>query len=71
MSLDRLTDSTLARVELHRALDLESSGVGRVAADANENEPLLIGSDAVVDDLVASEGSMTVEHLDGSVGGLS
>lgn len=52
MSLDRLTDASLARVELHRSLDLEAGGVGRVAADADEDEPLVVGRDTVVDDLV-------------------
>ena len=70
MSLDGLTDSTLARVELHRSLDLEPGGVGSVAADSDEHEPFLIWCNTVVDDLIAGEGSMAVEHLDGRIGGL-
>ena len=68
MSFNGLGDASLAGEELHRAFDLESGGVGGVGADADENEPLLVLGDAVVDDLVAGEGEMTVEDLDGRIG---
>ena len=68
MSFNGLGDASLAGEELHRAFDLESGGVGGVGADADENEPLLVLGDAVVDDLVAGEGKMSVEYLDGRVG---
>jgi hypothetical protein len=46
MALNRLADPTVATTELHRALDLESSWVGSVARNGNENGPLLVRGDA-------------------------
>jgi hypothetical protein len=66
MTLDRLRNTTLLRVKLHRTLDLESGGVSRVRRDTDENEPLLVGSGAVVDDLVSGKRGVAVEDLDGS-----
>lgn len=67
MTLDGLTDSTLHRVQLHRALDLESvlsrlagGGVGR---NADENTPLAVRRHTVVDDLVGLQGGMSVKDL--------
>lgn len=69
MTLDRLTDTPLFRVQLHRTLDLESGRVRGVGRDSDEDEPFLIGSHSVVDDLVAGKRGVAVEDLDGSVGG--
>ena len=63
VALDWLADTTLPAVELNVTLDLERSGVGRVARDANQYQPLLICSRAVVDDLGTDEGGMAVEDL--------
>ena len=68
MTFDGLGDTTLSREELHRSFDLESGGIGGVGADPDEDEPLFIWSDAVIDDLVASEGEMSIEYFDGRVG---
>lgn len=67
VALDGLGNSPLARVELHRALDLEAGGVGGVGADADKDIPLVVGGDAVVDNLVPGEGRVTLEDLDGRV----
>jgi hypothetical protein len=65
--VNRLTHLALDRVQLHAALDLEPiltrltrSGVGR---DADYNAPRSVLGYAVVDDLVAGEGGMSVECL--------
>lgn len=62
MALDRLADLALARVELHRALDLEPGRV-LVGADADEHEPLAVRRRAVVDDLAAGERRQAVKDL--------
>lgn len=67
VALYRLGHSALLRVELHRSLDLEAGRVGRVGADADEDEPLFVGRDAVVDDLVPGERGVAIKHLDGRV----
>jgi hypothetical protein len=63
MTLDRLADTTVPAVQLHGALDLKSGGIGGVSRDTNEYEPLLISTAAVVDDLCADEGWMSIKHL--------
>ena len=63
MSFDGLTNGTLNAIELHRAPDFKRARVRRVARNTNEDHPLLICGDAVVDDLRARESCMTVEYL--------
>ena len=63
MTFNRLADSPLPAVQLDRTLDLERGRVRGVAGDANQDEPFLVGTSAVVDDLRADECWMTVEDL--------
>ena len=63
VTLNRLADTTVPAIQLHGTLDLKRSGVGGVSRDTNEYEPLLVGAAAVVDDLRADEGWMSVEDL--------
>ena len=58
-----LTDAPFSAVELHGPLNFEGGGIGCVSGDANENQPLFVGSRAVVDNLCAGKGSMAVENL--------
>ena len=51
VTLDGLGDATFARVELHGALDLERARVRAVSGNADERHPLVVGRNAVVDDL--------------------
>ena len=67
MTVDRLAHLALDRVQLHAALDLESiltrlarSGVGR---DAHDDAPRAVFRHAVVDDLVAREGRVSLKGL--------
>jgi hypothetical protein len=63
VALDRLADTPLAAVELHGTLNLEGRRVRGVAGDADEDHPLLVVGDAVVDDLGTGECCMAVEDL--------
>lgn len=54
VTFDRLTDPSFAAVKLHRSLNFERRGIGRVARDSNENWPFLVISNTVVDNLGAS-----------------
>ena len=63
VALDWLGDAAFARVELHGALDLERARVRAVSGNADERHPLVVGRNAVVDDLRADEGCMAVEDL--------
>ena len=63
VALNWLANTTLPAVQLNVALDLERGRVGRVAGDANQYQPLLICSRAIVDDLRTDEGGMAVEDL--------
>jgi hypothetical protein len=63
VTLNRLADTPLAAVELHSTLDLEGRRVSGVAGDADEDHPLLVVRDAVVDDLSTGECRMAVEDL--------
>jgi hypothetical protein len=67
MTLDRLGHAPLRRVQLHRTLNFEcvlswltSCWVGGYT---DENQPSPVGRYSVVDDLIASERSMTIENL--------
>ena len=63
MSLNRLANTTFPAIQLHRALDLERGRVCRISGNANKHEPLLVRAAAVVDDLGADEGWMSIEHF--------
>ena len=63
VTLDRLTNTTLAAVQLDVALDFESRGVGRVAGDANQDQPLFVCSRTVVDNLRANKSGMAIEDF--------
>lgn len=62
MTFDRLANTSFSAVKLHGTLDFESSRVG-VASDTDKDEPFVIGSCAIVDDLGPSKGSVTVEDF--------
>jgi hypothetical protein len=59
----RLTDTPLPAVKLHRALDFECRRICCIARNADEHEPFLVGSDAVVDYLGTTECRVAVEYL--------
>ena len=63
MSLYWLTDGAFLAIQLHGTLDLERRRICRVSRDANEDEPLFIGGDAVVDYLGAGESGVTVKYF--------
>ena len=63
VTLDRLADTTIPAIQLHGAFDFERGGVGGISRNANEHEPLLVSTAAVVDYLGADEGRMPVKHL--------
>ena len=63
MTLNRLADTAVPAIQLHGTLDFKRGGVGRIARDTNEYEPLFISAAAVVDNLRADEGWMSVKHL--------
>ena len=59
VALDCLTDTAVARVELHI-----SDNATLLRRDGDDNHPLLVMADSVVDDLGAQVG-VAVEHFDG------
>lgn len=63
VTLDWLTDSTVPAIQLHGALDLECGGVRGISGNADEYEPLLISTAAVVDYLCANERRMSIKHF--------
>lgn len=71
VTLDRLGNASLYRVQLHCSLDLERvlswlSG-GWVGGDTDKDEPLAVRRDSIVDDLVGIQRGMSVKDLDVSV----
>ena len=63
VTFNRLADTTVSAVQLHGALDLKCGGIGRISGDTNEYEPLLVSTAAVVDDLCADKGWMSIKHF--------
>ncbi len=66
VTLDGLRDTTVARVKLHGTLDTEGVGSARgVSRDTNKNEPFLVLTCAVVDDLCTLQADVAIKDLGG------
>lgn len=63
MTLDGLANAAVSAIELHCALDLERRRTGGVSGYANKHEPLFIRGGAVVDDLRAEEGRVSIKDF--------
>ena len=63
MTLDRLTNASLLAIQLHGTFDLERGRIGAIARNTDDDEPFLIGSDSVVDDLCAGESCVSVKYF--------
>lgn len=63
MSLNRLANTALFAVQLHRTLDLKRGRICRVSCNTNKDHPLLVARDTVVNDLSSSQCGMAIEHL--------
>ena len=63
MSINRLRNSALLAVELHRSFNTEGIRIHRVARDTNKDHPLAIGGCTIVDDLCVCQAGMTIKYL--------
>lgn len=63
VALNWLAHTPFPAIKLHSTLDLESGGVRRIACDTDQDQPFLIRTCTVVDDLRSNEGRMPVEDL--------
>lgn len=63
VTLDRLTNTPIPAVQLHRPLDLERGRICGISSNSNQDKPLLICAGTVVDDLGADQRGMSVEDF--------
>jgi hypothetical protein len=63
VALYRLTDITFPTVQLHRTLNFERRGVCCVTRNPNEDQPFLIRTRTVIDNLRADESWMAFKYF--------
>lgn len=63
MTFNRLADTAIPAVQLHRAFDLECRGVGSVPRNTDKYEPFFVSTATVVHDLCADKGWMPIKHF--------
>jgi hypothetical protein len=63
MALNGLRHTTLATVKLHSSLYFEGGRIRGIARDANQDHPLFVRRSAIIDNLAARKGRMTVKDF--------
>jgi hypothetical protein len=65
VSICGMTNSPVPAIKLHSALDLKRRRICRVTRYTDQHEPFLVWSNTVIDDLSASQCSMSIEDFFG------